>query len=1012
MHPSAPVRPRFILLVVASALLALGLTLPAWAQDDEWERLNEKVLQLNTRGDYAQAIAIARQALVVAQRANQPDSSHLGITLISLAELHRALGQLDLAEEAYLRALAFWYKSVGPNHPFLVKVLYPLAGLYHNQQKYLQAEPLLKRALVIQEQALGAEHPDLGPTLHSLAKVYGNQHRNADAAPLLTRALAIQDRTLGFGHVESVPTLQTLATIYINEGQLALAEPLYRRMLVIQEKTFGLEHIKVAVALYQLAELYANQLRFTQAEPLYQRSLAVSEKSLGAANPMATANLYALVKLYAALGQPAKAQLLYDRVLVSLAKAGVALDPSMMAFMLNLAPQDMSAGQLAQAEQVFGRWLAIREKEHGPEAPALLGDLIKLAEIDRLLGKYPQAELLFQRALAIEEKLLLGDHPGLAMLLNKLAALYRDQGQHAMALTMARRATAIQRRRSTAGSARDSDDAAIREAAANQKVFFTHLDLLARNPGNEAADTIITEAFEVVQLAQASGTASAVAKMTARFASGDDALASLVRRRQDVADRMAKQEGQLVIAVGKPPQERHIANEKMLRNVLAIGEKTLALFDAALTQRFPQYQELTRAQPISIRRVQALLKPKEAMLVYGLSDARSFVWVMTATGADFLPLDVNLKDVAAQVALVRAEMDWDDDGRHRRVSVDALHDLYRRLVAPAESRLAGIEHVMVVPSGPLQSLPLGMLVVTSPTGIRVAADYARVDWLARRYAFSVLPAVGSLQALRQVAGAGNAKEPFAGFGDPSIGKEPGADRGKGKGVDVRGIFRNAAFTGGPVSEQALAEVADVDFIRAQDGLPETASELRAMARALKGDDKFIWLREQATETLVKRLDLSRFRTIAFATHGVMAGQVRGAGEAGLILTPPRQGSIDDDGYLSASEIARLRLNADWVLLSACNTAAADGTPGAEGFSGLAKAFLYAGARSLLVSHWSVESEATVRLTTAMLKEYEANPAQGKAKAHRKAMLSLMDTPGYAHPLFWAPFVVVGEGGSK
>ena len=110
----------------------------------------------------------------------------------------------------------------------------------------------------------------------------------------------------------------------------------------------------------------------------------------------------------------------------------------------------------------------------------------------------------------------------------------------------------------------------------------------------------------------------------------------------------------------------------------------------------------------------------------------------------------------------------------------------------------------------------------------------------------------------------------------------------------------------------------------------------------------------------------------------------------------------------------MKLNANWVVLSACNTAAADGTPGAEGLSGLAKAFFYAGARSLLVSHWPVASEATVPLTTAMMTEYEANPGQGKAEAHRKAMLALMATPNhpeYAHPLFWAPFVVVGEGGT-
>ncbi len=217
----------------------------------------------------------------------------------------------------------------------------------------------------------------------------------------------------------------------------------------------------------------------------------------------------------------------------------------------------------------------------------------------------------------------------------------------------------------------------------------------------------------------------------------------------------------------------------------------------------------------------------------------------------------------------------------------------------------------------------------------------------------------------------------------------------------------------PNAAQAT-EIADVEAIRNAPRLPETADDLRAMAKALKSDQHSLWLQENATETKIKQLDLSKYRTLAFATHGLMAGEIKGIGEAGLILTPPREGSVEDDGYLSASEIAKLKLNADLVVLSACNTAAADGTPGAEGLSELAKAFFYAGARSLLVSHWPVASEATVPLTTGMLKEYEANPAQGKAEAHRKAMLALINTPDhpeYAHPLFWAPFVVVGEGGA-
>ena len=169
-----------------------------------------------------------------------------------------------------------------------------------------------------------------------------------------------------------------------------------------------------------------------------------------------------------------------------------------------------------------------------------------------------------------------------------------------------------------------------------------------------------------------------------------------------------------------------------------------------------------------------------------------------------------------------------------------------------------------------------------------------------------------------------------------------------------------------------------------------------------------------TETRVRSMDLSEYSILAFATHGLVSGELKGLAEPALVLTPPDEGSEADDGLLTASEIATLDLNADWVILSACNTAAADGTPGAEGLSGMAKAFFYAGARALLVSHWSVNSEAAVAITTGMLGEMAGDPEIGRAEGLRRSMLAMMETEGkdhFAHPMFWAPFVVVGEGGT-
>jgi CHAT domain-containing protein len=173
---------------------------------------------------------------------------------------------------------------------------------------------------------------------------------------------------------------------------------------------------------------------------------------------------------------------------------------------------------------------------------------------------------------------------------------------------------------------------------------------------------------------------------------------------------------------------------------------------------------------------------------------------------------------------------------------------------------------------------------------------------------------------------------------------------------------------------------------------------------------------ESNEREVKRLrvsgELAQYRVVHFATHGALAGQLRGTNEPGLILTPPDMASEEDDGYLSASEIAALKLDADWVILSACNTAAG-AAPNAEALSGLARAFIYAHARALLVSHWAVDSDATVKLITGTVREMARDAKAGRAEALRRAMLVLIDhrAPREAHPAYWAPFVVVGEGGA-
>ena len=344
------------------------------------------------------------------------------------------------------------------------------------------------------------------------------------------------------------------------------------------------------------------------------------------------------------------------------------------------------------------------------------------------------------------------------------------------------------------------------------------------------------------------------------------------------------------------------------------------------------------------------------------------------------------------------------------------------LVGPIEDIIQG-KHLLIVPSGTLTSLPFSVLVAEQPKSANIAKliDYRDVAWLGARQPITVLPSVSSLKVLRDYAKASRATKPFAGFGNPLL---DGRGANDGRRVELARarqhcaqvpLSRTAEMTGRgmtmPQQRGGLVKLAD---IRAQVPLPETAEELCAVARSLGVPESEIWLGARASERELKQLSesgkLAAYRIVHFATHGALSGELKAGAEPGLILTPPNEATREDDGYLTASEIAGLKLDADWVILSACNTAAA-GSESAEALSGLSRAFFYAGTRALLVSHWAVDFDATVALITRTLSTMAANTGIGRSEVLRRSMVALIEQgePLQGHPAYWAPFVVVGEG---
>jgi CHAT domain-containing protein/Tfp pilus assembly protein PilF len=996
------------------------------------------------KGRYAEAEPLYKSAHGMLEKELGPDRREVGQSLNRLGLLYWAQGRYAEAEPLYKRALAIDEKVLGPDHPTIGTLLNNLAVLHVRQGRFSEAEPLYERARAIAEKALGPDHPDVGRALTHLALLYADQGRYAEAEPLYKRALAIREGALGPNHPEVAGTLNSLALLYVARGRYTEAEPLYRRALTIDETALGPEHPNMVSRFNNLADLYRVQGRFAEAEPLYKRALAIAEKALGPNHHHVGSVLNNLAWVYSVQGRSAEAEPLYTRALAIAERALGPDHPEIGTHLHNLAALYRTQGRLAEAEPLLQRALAIGEKV-APDHPHVAKALNNLAELYRFQGRYADAEALYKRAVFTAEKVLGRDHPDVGNYLGNLGGLRVSQEDWPDAVTLLKLATDITIR----GTRRASDASRTGQIASEVRRPRDKLSLLVKAAARLAAEQSYREPelagamFETAQWALSSTAAESLAQMAARQATGNSALAGIVRERQDLVGEWQARDKLLVAAITQSPDQRNAIGEQALHDRIAKIDARIAEIDKALARDFPEYSALASPEPLSIADVQAQLRANEALVLF-LDTAEwkptpeeTFLWVVTKTGARWLRIELGTRALSERVAALRCGLDqaaWSDDSaRCARLlnspgndasgelpfDLTRAHELYTALFGQVEDLIKG-KHLLVVPSGSLTSLPFQVLVTEKPTR---ADSYADAAWLARRHAITVLPSAASLKALRQFAKTSKATRPFVGFGNPLLVGPSGVDRSAwtrqscSKGPELTRVAARAVRA--PMAPIFRGNLADTEFIRRQQPLPETTDELCAVALSIGAPESSIYLGDKATERVIKALSadgsLAQARIVHFATHGLLGSQAEMLGafkaEPALLLTPPNQPTEEDDGLLTASEAALLKLDADWVVLSACNTAAGDGnTIGAEALSGLARAFFYAGARALLVSHWAVDSNATVSLITRAFDEIKGDDRIGRAEALRRSMLALVGAGGRnSHPATWAPFVVVGEG---
>jgi CHAT domain-containing protein len=787
----------------------------------------------------------------------------------------------------------------------------------------------------------------------------------------------------------------------MHQGRYEESERLYKRILPIQEKIHGPEHTVTATTLDNLAALYERQNRLSEAEPLYERVLLSREKESGLDHPRTLAAIENLAMLYT------------------------------------------QQARFFEAEPLYKRVLAGYEKRLGPGHPDTLATVGNLGWLYSNQGRYGEAEPLLRRALAGTEKLLGSEHPDTLTSIGSLANNYFRQRDWQNAVLLWQRNTATITKRAL-GEPQDGDLTGYKQNEAQRSDWqFWGLIKAAYRLASEGRDpSAAASMFETAQWALSSDAAQSLAQMAARGTAGNTLLAGLVRERQDLADEWKGREKLQAAAFAQETAKRNAASEAENGERMNAIDRRIAEIDSRFKTEFPNYTYLASIAPLSIPDAQAQLGADEALVLFLDTRAsrptpeETFIWVVTKTDVRWLRSTLAGQSLATEIAALRCGLDhtsW-SQGKCEQLTgqsynaalyprqlppFDAAraHRLYKSLLGGAEDLLKGKKHLLLVPSGALTQLPPQVLVTEPPSPVMPTR------WLIRDYALSILPAVSSLKALRATARPSAAERPMIGFGNPLLDGPDNryaarAEEARQKQSCPKTVWDRVATLfdlDRGIKLTATRGLADPIDIRRQPPLPETADELCAVAHETGSDLEQIRLGARATELEVKSLsesgELARYRVVEFATHGATAGQLNRDSEPGLILTPPETANETDDGYLSASEIAGLKLDADWVILSACNTAAGEAAS-AEALSGLARAFIYAQARALLVSHWEVDSDATVKLVTTAMREIERNKSVGRAEALRRAMLALIDSrdANQQAPSIWAPFVVVGEGG--
>ena len=786
------------------------------------------------------------------------------------------------------------------------------------------------------------------------------------------------------------------------------AELAFRRAIQVREKLSGLDDPLIVEPMMDLSVVLAGLGRFDEAIELLHRATVKAQESqlqslIGRAETYRAVLLLALGEVETGYQQSREASGFLRDMMLALqtdftsgtVASGIDFGTLMGDLAQALYVQAVAAFRTSHFEEsLLMANLARRVTADVPEAPNWW-----LSRIDELLAEIEAHNLQIQSAVdrmrvaaATTDRNFKRTIP-LARSLMGLGRIRRLGSRYRPALQVMLRGLSIVSARLNEGGALSADRL--------YDFLATSSALLSSAETPEQRRQLETDIFQSFQLLRGPSLTKAVNRMKESTDDGKDGLGDLIsqlteaRRNRDI----------LWLELSEPESEEpdQKSQKQSTRDRYNQARKEIEEISQRVNELRPGAAELVAPKLSELDDITALLQPDEALITFLVAREGGYILVLRPDGMRLAPIRHDIVSLTQAIKKLRGAFAI-VDGAIGRFDMDLAYSLYKNLFGAIEAELIGVDHLIIAPVGPLLSLPLGILITGRPP---LGENYVKAEWLGTKFGISVTPSVRSFADLRRLAQDG---VKAASLSSRAAGRTQRASmlafgnapfRGDDSGL---GSLERFCSTGGPVPSALIRGLAP---------LPETAEEVEKIGRILGARDSDLLLGAAAREEALHDRDLRDYRILYFATHGLLPGELRCQSEPALALAPPSQdaSTIATDGLLTATEITQLSLDAELVVLSACNTASGNSTQGGEALSGLVRSFFYAGARSMLVSHWQVDSAST----TSLMVQAFGNLGRGDvsyANGMRKSMRILSRQPNRTHPWFWAAFSFIGDGGKK